>query len=536
MNICDKENIIKEEYNDSIIRDIIRKDYGLYNINNIKTNLNVCTEIFNGPIFTSNLTQLMTGLTESSIGVFNITNTGMTFDYTFTGNLPTITAYTGTFDYKVYPRSLDVVAPQINISGPAIPNSEFDPTPTYTNSIDFSAITNNSFMGSDVLLLQGLDQEYILNSNYTFFKKECRDKTKQTNPNNDNLYVDGETLYFVTLLNPEVPILGPFTTLPPRTPEILTVTRKEREGGDDTYVFGVPAALDSNTINCKLVTETIDVDNIYPDIFTISNTPVEDTLMVSVNGITLSPIDYTISSSTIVTLSKPLSPGIDIVTFTYLTCDNKSNVTYSEKYEITGITSGPTSAYTSNLKVYYNTTELKSEYYLDKVPQDPENILLFLNGVKLTYGLDFLISNTVNNRLIFYGYSLNVNDIIHVIYLGNGVVSGDYGLVTTKNPLLEWRISTPLVINDRLNGEFLVEVTEVNDPTFTSTATTKQVIVDYVAGQTTFSTGIPEDLNQNTNYLWRVTSKKVYSGLLSNIFITESVSGVGKFYTNILPY
>ena len=77
---------------------------------------------------------------------------------------------------------------------------------------------------------------------------------------------------------------------------------------------------------------------------------------------------------------------------------------------------------------------------------------------------------------------------------------------------------------------------EVNDPTFTSTATTKQVIVDYVEGQTTFSTGIPEDLNQNTNYLWRVTSKKVYSGLLSNIFITESVSGVGKFYTNILPY
>ena len=536
MNICGN-NIIKQPYNESIIRDIIRKNYGLYNINNINTNLNVCTEIFNGPTYTHNLTELMTGLTESSVGVFNVTDNGMSFNYTFTGNISTITAYTGTFDYNIYARDLNFVVPQqVSLSGPVIPNSAFVKTPVYTNSVDFSAITNNLFIGSDPLnTLPNTDQEYILNSNYSFYKKECRDKTLQVNPNNGNTYVDGETLYFVTLVNPETPILGPFPTPPPRTPEILTVTRKERPEGDETYVFGVPTILDTNTILCKLVTETIAVDSLYPDTFTISNTPVEDTLMVSVNGITLSPLDYVVSSSTIVTLSQPLTPSRDIVTFTYLNCDKTTDIMYSEKYKITGITSGATSAYTSDLKVYYNTTELKYEYYLDKVPEDPENIILFLNGIKLTYGLDFLISNTVNNRIILYGHSLTISDIIHVIYLGRGIVSGDYGLVTTKNPSLEWRVNSPLIITDRLNGEFLVEITDVSDPTFISTATT-QVTVGYVDGGTSFSTTIPEDLNANTNYLWRVTSKKVYSGLLDNIFITESVSKVGKFYTNILPY
>ena len=83
-----------------------------------------------------------------------------------------------------------------------------------------------------------------------------------------------------------------------------------------------------------------------------------------------------------------------------------------------------------------------------------------------------------------------------------------------------------------LNGNFLVQISESNDPNFTSTGVTTGITVNYFNDVTGYSVGLPTTLEANKDYIWRVNSKKVYSGILDNIFITNNVSRVGKFSTN----
>jgi hypothetical protein len=534
MSICN-DKIIKKPYGESFILETLKRDYGLSNINNVNGGLDVCTEIFNGPTYTTNLNKIVTGLTETSVGVFNLTDdSSINIEYTFTGNLETITAYTGSFTSTIYERRPIDDLGELNILPNATTQSLTDFKSTYFRNyvVDFSAITsaytytiNNPF---------DADQEYLLNTKYDFTTNECLPGTKIITPPNDNLYNEDSSWYFVTLVNPEIPELGPFPDPEPLSPEILTVIRKERPLGDETYVFGVPQKLDPDN-KCRLISENLTINSPSSTVFSISTTPEPNSMLISVNGITLGTDDYTISDN-IITLTQPLYPNKDVITATYIDCDSSGDVIYSEQYEIlSGITSGATSGYTSE-KVYYNTDQNSYEYYLDFVSDGGEDTLLFLNGVKLTYGLDYVLSVSVENRIIFKGVSLGINDIIFVAYFSNGSIEGNYGLVESQLSTLEWAVQNPIVVNDRLDGEFIVEITESNDTTFSSTATTKEVIVNYIDGETLFFTTIPDGLSENTKYIWRVTSKKVYSGLLGNIFTTESVSRVGKFYTKILPY
>lgn len=533
MSICEKD-IIKLPYTEQVILDDIKKDFGLLNINNVKTTLNVCTEIFNGPSYTTNLTKLQTGLTETSMGVFNVTDSDMTFNYTFTGNLETLTAYTGNFEYEVYSRTNEFIAPDITtISGVAQNDQQnFNKRRVYRNSISFSAITNSGFSGTDLFDFVSGDQEYILNSNFSFFRKECSKKTKYIEPNLKYRYDNDKSLYFVTLTNPSEPILGPFPQPQPQTPEILTVVRRERPQNepDETYVFGVPTKIEPDN-QCRLIVEQLTINSPSSTLFSISNVPSPNSLMISVNGITLSTDDYTVSADTIIQLTQPLVLNKDIITATYVDCDEDIDTIYSEQYEIlSAVTSGVTSGVTTTDKVYYNTDQNKFEYYLDFQPDEAENIILYLNGIKLTYGLDFYISTSVNNRIIFDGINLTISDILYLVYVTDGSLSGDYDLVNADT-ILEWDTITPVVVNDRVDGQFLVEVTEVTDSTFSSTGKT-EVNVSYEDGVSRYSITIPTTLEANKNYIWRVTSNKVYSGLLGNIFNTYNTSKTGKFYTN----
>ena len=182
MSICEKD-IIKLPYTEQVILDDIKKDFGLLNINNVKTTLNVCTEIFNGPSYTTNLTKLQTGLTETSMGVFNVTDSDMSFNYTFTGNLETLTAYTGNFEYEVYSRTNEFIAPDITtINGVTQSDQQnFNKRRVYRNSISFSAVTNSGFSGTDLFDFVNGDQEYILNSNFSFLEKNVLRKQNISN-------------------------------------------------------------------------------------------------------------------------------------------------------------------------------------------------------------------------------------------------------------------------------------------------------------------------------------------------------------------
>jgi hypothetical protein len=528
MSICDK-NIIKKEFNDELILSKIKKDYGLDNINNISSNVEICTEIFNGPTFNSNFTKLVTGLTETSIGVFNVTDNELVFSYTFTGNTDTITAYTGNFEYQIYARNSENPQRVVdNITGIVTEPPVFKDTLVYSASTPFSAITNSGFTYLETINITNQQQEYVFNSNFSFYNNDCLFNKFITTDNLKNVYDENSSLYFVTLTNPNKPILGPFPVDPPKTPRTLTVNRTNALK-EETYVFAVPQTIDTNNINCELITENLTIGPVIYSAFTLSYTPVNTTLMVSVNGITLSELDYTLSEDVILTLSQNLDPNKDSINVTYLTCDKTLDVIKSENYLITGITSGVTSAYTATDKVYYNTDHNTYEYYTEYDPTLIENTLLFINGVKLTYGFDYYYSVTVNNRIIFDGITLLPNDIIHIIYSSSKISEGNYGFINSPSNILEWKLTSPTLVSNRYDGNFLVEITESSDKTFTSTATTQQINVDYVNNELMYSTTIPTGLTSNNTYIWRVINNKVYSGITGDIFTTTNISNVGKF-------
>jgi hypothetical protein len=546
MSLCN-QNIIPLVPSEELIIQEIKKDYGLYPINNISNDVNICTEIINAPTYTSNLTKLMTGLTESSIGVFNVSEKNMSFDYVFTGNLETLSAYTGDFRFEIYPRVPEgFVQPIPNLPpNTTIPTQTqlFDSTPSFSASTEFSGITTNGYSGSTLLInektfnLPLKDEEYVLNSNFSFVKKECFYRGRYTEENLGNEYFSGSSLYFVTLINPEVPILGPFREPTPRTPENLLVTRTNFEdinlGSENpVYTFAVPSKEELDD-TCRFVNETLTIDPIDGSIFSITTKPSPNTLLVAVNGITLSESDYSISADTIIQLTQTLDPNRDIITASYLDCQQDLDTIYSEQYEIlSAITSGVTSAVTTTDKVYYNTEQNKYEYYLDYNPTNPDTeMTLFLNGVKLTYGIDYYMSISVENRVIFNSLSLTTNDILYFVYASSGQLEGDYDIIIKEN-ILEWKLINPTVVSERFDGFFNVEITESSDPNFTSTGVTTGITVNYINNNDFYSTPVPQDLEANKDYIWRVTSKKVYSGILDNIFITDSVSRVGKFSTN----
>jgi hypothetical protein len=534
MSICN-ENIKPIVFSEEIATENIKKKYGLFPINDINPTVNICSEIFEGPEYYTNLTKLNTGLTENSIGVFNITNTGMTANFVFTGNTDTLTAYTGYFEYNLYERSLDFIPPEVNVisgfdfSQPQI----FNTNVTYSASTPFTAITENPYKISDnlgVLIIK--DQEYIINSNNKFIKNNCLFKGQTySEPNLGPKYDKDSSWYFVTLVDPEIPRLGPFNPIPTRTPSNLTAREITRPNDKSTYVFAVPTK-ETTSDNCKLINENLTISPINGTSFSISKKPSPNTLLVSVNGITLSNLDYTISADTIINLTESLDPNRDIITASYLDCGTDLNTVYSEQYKIlSAITSGPTSAVTTTDKVYYNTEQIKYEYYLDYTPDDAEDTMsLFLNGVKLTYGIDYYLSTSVNNRVIFDGITLVVSDTIYVVYTSDGTLEGDYDIVN-GNVILNWEVNE-VTVNDRLNGNFLVEITENDDPNFTSTGITTGITVNYIGGQTEYNVNLPKTIEANKSYIWRVNSKKVYSGILDNIFITRSISRIGKFKTN----
>ncbi len=532
------ENIVPIVFSDEIATENIKKKYGLFPINDINPVVEICPEIFRGPTYYTNLTKIITGLTETSEGVFNLTNSGMTANFNFTGNTETLSAYTGSFYYNIYSRDLDFIPPQFNEPDTfgSSTGQTFSTNITYSASTAYSAITNNS----NVLnvnfdfLKSGIDQEYILNSNNSFIKNNCLFKGESYTENNlGNVYNEDSSWYFVTLTNPSTPILGPFAPTPTRTPENLTVER-EITGAEskETYVFSVPQKTESSN-SCKLVNETLTIDPPSSNLFTISQKPSPNTLLVSVNGITLSDLDYTISADTIIVLTETLDPNRDIITASYLDCETDLNTIYSEKYQIlSAITSGPTSAVTTSDKVYYNTEKKKYEYYLDYEPEEAETTMsLFLNGVKLTYGVDYYMSVSVDNRVIFDSTTLSISDIIYIVYTSDGILEGDYEIVVGDS-LLQWKSEPAPIINNRLNGEFIVDITESSDPNFTSTGVTTGITVSYSSELTEYSVGLPSTIEANKSYIWRVNSKKVYSGILDNIFITRSISRVGKFTTN----
>ena len=271
--------------------------------------------------------------------------------------------------------------------------------------------------------------------------------------------------------------------------------------------------------------------------FILSNNPIGD-VQVNVNGLTFkNPDEWTGSS-----LNSNLSDNriVDLIDTIFDESGDTINVSYVrgsdisqpftlESTQITGITTGATNTQTAEDKVFFNSTESKYEYYLDQETPDSGNLTVIKNGLKLSEGIDYTLSTTNKNRIIFLtDQVLEVNDVILVYYLKSVVsLSGTTGItitrgsIQTRAPLIEWTIPAP---SDD-SGQFQVDLVDVGNTGYSFTneihysATTR-----YSGGQENYSVLLPSITGSDQTFIYRVVNDKYFTTIKGDVISARTIS------------
>jgi hypothetical protein len=233
-------------------------------------------------------------------------------------------------------------------------------------------------------------------------------------------------------------------------------------------------------------------------------------VFVTLNGLTLAKdIDYSLSGY-VLTLYGAVRQG-DIITIVYTRTSTQTIV--SNAIQITNaITSGTTNNEGSN-KAYYNTTTGKYELYTDNQILDGSRIILILNGITLTFNIDYYLSTTNKKRIILQG-TIMVDDIINIIYypIAN-VVNG----ITNNNNYINWYITTP---PEKNNGEFSLEYSNSNSfSTYTVNST-----IPYSPQVTNYTSVLSLTGSVGTNWYYRVKNVKNYQSICGDIISSTGYS------------
>ena len=247
--------------------------------------------------------------------------------------------------------------------------------------------------------------------------------------------------------------------------------------------------------------------------YTIIGIPVNiDTpFILTLNGLVLArDADYTYSGGSIVYLKAPLVPE-DIVTIIYTA--TSPNPLKNDIFDVsTPIPSGSTNGEGYN-SVYYNTTTNRYELFTSIKPIDFNTVLVMINGVVLSNGVDFYQSTSNPKRIILNG-DLMLNDIITISYFPDGV-AGD---INTQTPSASWSITpTP----NKVNGYFTLELsTDVTFSNIVYTATT-----DYLVGATYYNLEFPvSGYTYGDRLFYRVKNDKNYETICGNIISSYAYS------------
>lgn len=453
----------------------------LYNNYNIRTDI-VGFEL--PTYYVSGATKIMSGLTSGSTGVYIYEEDDeIDLGIVFTGDTDSFSAHSIDFKYSIYPYSN-----KLNIfSGTSIYDSE---TFLYsgfsgTNIINDSVSTNS------------LEGEYLIKGFYEFpFSTFVSDKlgleydTKNNGLIGDKLgiYDSLNDWYFIAIMKADKPSFDV-------TPDIEDIS--------GYYLFE---------------TKTVEYDG--QTLFTLTNTPT-GAVMVNVNGLSLLPGDeFSVSSNTF-TIDVDLITE-DIVTVLYVV-GSQLNTFKSEGIQVTGITSGTTASSTD--KVFYNTTKSKYEYYLDNTPSELNpNIIVSVNGTKLSYGIEYYQS-TSNSKRIIFEMELVVGDVIDVFYNSLNTYLGN---ITDTTPEIFWSIQNLPQTDD---GIFTLEMTNGSDLDFTGitySSTTSYVIDQLIYSDNLILTGS----SYGDEYLYRVKNNKKYITISGDVINSVTYSDTQKIRIN----
>ena len=444
---------------------------------NVNTSSDFCT--FEAPQYTmSGASKIpcdatLSALTTGTSYVFILDSSATTKEiiFEFTGNTESFTANNATFKYEIYKYDTTVG----NFHRPAqygsyeFPWSGFSGTSIITETIPLTSLN--------------VDGEYLIKGNFvhdvcTEFASRLGykyDTSSYVSGSEFGLYNSDRDFYMLIMKEAATPIFN-------------------------NFILG-------GTIGAIKQYSVIPVDGQTDFILTID---VGLDFVVTLNGLSLSrDEDYAVTQFTggtqpyLVSLSAE-TKSTDIVSFIYVTSSAEIRIK-TDIIDVISIASGATDAQGSN-QIYYNTTTSKYEAYTTLNPRNGNDILVMVNGVTLTFGIDFYQSITNPKRIIFEGTIL-VGDIIIIAYNSNAPFVDS---ITESTPTIYWTIDPA---PQSVNGEFLLEVG--TDDTLTTLVSTART--EYIAGEVSYNAIVTITGTVGTQLYYRVTNNKFYNTLCGDI-------------------
>jgi len=246
-----------------------------------------------------------------------------------------------------------------------------------------------------------------------------------------------------------------------------------------------------------------------------------DYLVALNGGVLAKDIQYSASTGSTQYIQLSFTPLINqIITIAYVENGNNNDL-YTDFYEITSpIHSGPINGQSDTDKVYFNTTNNRSEFYMDIAPNSIP--ILVVNGNVLSYGIDYLLSSSNNKRIIILDAGdtplLVVGDIIEVFYSPTAIVFGTIGGGVST---ITWSINNAPKLG--YGGEFTIEFADYSDINYSTILYSTKV--SHIIDQLSYAKSVElTGVSVGTKIRYRIKNKKTYKSISGKILSDESVS------------
>lgn len=422
--LCNPKNKPTDEQldNQKLFRDI-----GLSPINNIYSEVDMCSESFEG--FNYNMTGATKGnefLDINSKSAHNLSNKDFVSIVFEVNEGDDYLNYEGNFCF--------IPVPTTSTTNPPI-----------KRCVEYKDIPNDGVFGWDLSELLKSDYQYTVSTKHRFYSKCITSNygfsgTTLVEGNSDTDY------YFVTVINPPNPEI--------KSDLINTLN-------------------EISFVNEDLSTEVIEGSTMLE----LTAEPLGNIVAVVVNGINLDTSDYSIVDRLV-----RFSEGIEIeqtdsvsVYYSKYLGNNPSqagyvfNITNLDVFTVNEIhekkfNEGETSY--DNF-INDNTEAGRLEVFLKDDVDDSVQPILTINGLDLVFNRDFFKSNKVKNKLVIApGVIIGIKDVVSVFYYRSSNNSlGDLGILLTNQPEIKWSLPN-LTLKEGSYGEFFIEVTDSEDFNF----------------------------------------------------------------------
>ena len=350
------------------------------------------------------------------------------------------------------------------------------------------------------------------------------------NPNSDNyaginnriyqhnLYYSPSDHTFIAVSNPPQPKLVQQNT---------TKLINSEELGENT----------NTTQEIELVVESLPVTSSGDSKYYLTQDPIGD-VTLSLNGVVLQKdIEYTHDKREIdIVVDRTVAGSVNIdlsdnLVVSYIKGSGVVGLVSEAATVPASITEGGIIRDVNYSTFNHNTVKGNYEYYTDQPmdrskESDLANLVVLLNGERLTPNKDYYRSNTLDRLIIFNtGITLTTGDVVSIYYLTNLLGQESQSLGSSTKEIV-WTVS-PAPLTD--NGYFEVQVTWSGDTNFISASTYNTT--GYRPDVATYQTTIGPFTEANKRYLYRVVNHRTFISASASTISTSATSLTNKFDT-----